>query len=67
MSTQIQPTPIVTGEAAKKIEELIKIKPTYETEIGKQILQKMFEDVVECDGRCLNCDHFDTEECPDRK
>ena len=67
MSTQIQPTPIVTGEAAKKIEELIKIKPTYETEIGKQILQKMFEDVVECDGRCLNCDHYDTRECPDRK
>ena len=25
------------------------------------------EEVVECDGRCLNCDHYDTDECPDRK
>ena len=22
---------------------------------------------IDCDGRCLNCDYYDTEECPDRK
>jgi hypothetical protein len=25
------------------------------------------EETVECDGRCLNCDYYDTDECPDRK
>ena len=25
------------------------------------------EDAIDCDGRCLNCDYYDTEECPDRK
>ena len=25
------------------------------------------EDTIECDGRCLNCDHYDTDDCPDRK
>lgn len=25
------------------------------------------EDIVECDGRCLNCDHYNTDDCPDRK
>ena len=25
------------------------------------------EDEVECDGRCLNCDYYDTYECPDRR
>ena len=44
MSTQIQPTPIVTGEKAKEIEELLKIEPSEETEKGKQILEEMFSD-----------------------
>lgn len=44
MSTQIQPTPIVTGEKAKEIEELLKIEPSEEDiEKGKQILKEMFE------------------------
>lgn len=21
---------------------------------------------IDCDGRCLNCDNYDTEDCPDR-
>lgn len=25
------------------------------------------EEIIECDGRCLNCDYFDTSDCPDRK
>jgi hypothetical protein len=25
------------------------------------------EEAVECDGRCLNCDYYDTDECPDRR
>lgn len=25
------------------------------------------EDNIECDGRCLNCDYYDTYDCPDRK
>jgi hypothetical protein len=25
------------------------------------------DEVVECDGRCLNCDYYDTSECPDRR
>lgn len=44
MSTQIQPTPIVTGEKAKEIEEMLKIEPSEETEKGKQILEEMFSD-----------------------
>ena len=44
MSTQIQPTPIVTGDAAKKIEEQLKIEPCEETEKGIEILKKMFAD-----------------------
>ena len=44
MPTQIQPTPIVTGEAAKRIEEQLKIKPSEDIEKGKEILKKMFED-----------------------
>ena len=24
------------------------------------------ESDIECDGRCLNCDHFNTDDCPDR-
>ena len=43
MSTQIQPTPIVTGEKAKEIEKLLKIKPSENIEKGKQILKDMFE------------------------
>ena len=43
MSTQIQPTPIVTGKKAKEIEELLKIKPSEDIEKGKQILKDMFE------------------------
>ena len=46
MNTQIQPTPIVSGGKAKEIEELLKIKPTEETETGKKILQEMFEGMV---------------------
>lgn len=42
--SQIQPTPIVTGEAAKKIEEQLKIKPSENTKRGIEILKKMFED-----------------------
>lgn len=44
MKTQIQPTPIVSGESAKRIEELMKIKPTEETELGKKILEEQFKD-----------------------
>ena len=25
------------------------------------------DDVIDCDGRCLNCDYYDTSECPDRR
>ena len=25
------------------------------------------EEIIECDGRCLNCDYYDTSDCPDRK
>ena len=43
MSTQIQPTPIVTGEKAKEIEELLKIEHSEkDVEKGKQILKDMF-------------------------
>lgn len=45
MKTQIQPTPIVTGEKAKLIEELLKIEPSAETEKGKQKLKDMFDKV----------------------
>lgn len=44
MKTQIQPTPIVSGKSAKKIEELMKMKPTEETELGKKILEEQFKD-----------------------
>ena len=44
MSTQIQPTPIATGEKAKEIEEMLKIEPSEETKKGKQILEEMFSD-----------------------
>lgn len=43
MSTQIQPTPIVTGEAAERIEEQLKILPSEETQKGIEILKRMFE------------------------
>lgn len=43
MSTQIQPTPIVTGESAKKIEEQLKIEASEETERGVEVLKEMFE------------------------
>lgn len=25
------------------------------------------EDYIDCDGRCLNCEHYDTNDCPDRR
>lgn len=25
------------------------------------------KEIIECDGRCLNCDYYDTSDCPDRK
>jgi hypothetical protein len=35
-----------------------------------ELLEEMFgleyESDVDCDGRCLNCDNFDTDDCPDR-
>ena len=34
--------PVVTGEAAKKIQEQLKIKPSKATERGKQKLYEMF-------------------------
>ena len=35
--------PIAAGEIAKKIEEQLKMKPSEETERGKEILKEMFE------------------------
>lgn len=35
--------PIAAGELAKKIEEQLKMKPSEETERGKEILRAMFE------------------------
>ena len=35
--------PIAAGELAKKIEEQLKMKPSEETERGKEILKEMFE------------------------
>ena len=29
--------------------------------------EKFEEKIIECDGRCLNCDHYDTDDCPDRR
>ena len=43
MSTQIQPTPIVSGEKAKEIEELLKIEYSKDVERGKQVLKEKFE------------------------
>lgn len=44
MSTQIQPTPIVTGKKAKEIEKLLKMKfSKKDIEKGKQVLKNMFE------------------------
>ena len=46
MITQIQPTPIVSGEKAKWIEEQLKIEPTEEVvEKGKKILEEMFKEI----------------------
>ena len=45
MPTQIQPTPIVTGEKAKWIEKQLKIEPTKEVEEGKKILEEMFKEI----------------------
>ena len=42
MATQIAPTPILTGKSAKKVLDQIKIKPSKETEKGKEILFSMF-------------------------
>lgn len=25
------------------------------------------EELIDCDGRCLNCDYYGTDDCPDRK
>lgn len=45
MKTQIQPTPIVTGEKAKFIiDQIIGVQASIETEKGKQILFEMFTD-----------------------
>ena len=42
--TQIQPTPIVTGEAAKRIEKQLKTRSSKDVEKGIEILKKMFLD-----------------------
>lgn len=44
MATQIAPTPILTGESAKKVLNQIKIKPSKKTEKGIEILFNMFKD-----------------------
>jgi hypothetical protein len=44
MATQIAPTPILTGKSAKKILELMKIKPSIETNKGIQNIFNMFKD-----------------------
>lgn len=44
MSTQIQPTPIVSGDKAKEIEKLLKMERTQEVEEGIKILENMFKD-----------------------
>ena len=44
LKTQIQPTPIVTGEAAKRIEKQLKTRPFKDVEKGIEILKKMFLD-----------------------
>lgn len=38
-----------------------------------ELLEELFnlkeeeeEIIVECDGRCLNCDNYETSDCPDR-
>ena len=43
MATQIAPTPILTGKSAEKVLNQIKVKPTKETEKGKEILFNMFK------------------------
>lgn len=44
MPTQIVPTPIVTGKAAKKALEQLKMMPTEKTKRGIAILTEMFKD-----------------------
>ena len=33
---------------------------------GSTCYKEYVEDEIECDGRCLNCDYYDTDDCPDR-
>ena len=48
MKTQIQPTPIVTGDKAKFIiDQITSVRASMETERGKQILFEMFKDKEE--------------------
>lgn len=44
MATQIAPTPILTGNSAKKVLNQIKTKPSKETKKGMEILFDMFKD-----------------------
>lgn len=44
MTTQIAPTPVLTGKSAKKVLNQIKMKPSKETQKGMKMLLKMFKD-----------------------
>ena len=33
---------------------------------GSPGYKEYVEDEIECDGRCLNCDYYDTDDCPDK-
>ena len=43
MATQIAPTPILTGKAARKILKQTHIKPSPQSKNGIEILSKMFK------------------------
>jgi hypothetical protein len=49
----------------KYIDDVWAAIKTLEKELASMIADK--EELVECDGRCLNCEHYDTSDCPDRK
>lgn len=49
----------------KYIDDVWAVIKTLEKELASMIVDE--EEFIECDGRCLNCDHYDTSDCPDRK
>lgn len=63
-------------EADSESEAETKAYKEFTSDMWRPVARTCYDDIeiecdeeveLDCDGRCLNCDYYETDDCPDRK